>query len=91
MTQERDTVVKRAYRQFWDANEALHALEAACVEISVSSSITTEEGYLIFAPSGIRLLDTEYVTTLVVEYHAARRLKGALRKRLTDLGEPDPE
>lgn len=91
MTQEQDTVVERAYREFWDAKEALQALEAACVEISESSSITTEEGYLMLAPSGIRLLDTEYVRKVVAEYRAARLHVGALRKRLMDLGEPDPE
>jgi hypothetical protein len=53
MTQEQDTHVKRAYREFWDAKEALDALEAACVEISESSSITTEEGFLILTASGV--------------------------------------
>jgi hypothetical protein len=90
MTQEQDTVVERAYREFWDAKEALQALEAACVEISESSSITTEEGYFMLAPSGFRLLDTEYVRKVVAEYRAARQHVGALRKRLMDLGEPDP-
>jgi hypothetical protein len=86
-----NAVVKRAYREFWDAKEALAALEAACVEISESSSITTEEGYLILAPSGVRLLETEYVRELVAQYQTARERKEALRKHLMDLGEPDPE
>jgi hypothetical protein len=88
---DQDAVVKRAYREFWDAKEAVDALEAACVEISESSSITTEEGYLILVPSGVRLLDTEYVRDVVAQYHAARQHKDTLRKRLMDLGEPDPE
>jgi len=91
MTQEQDTLVRRAYREFWDAKEALDALEAACVEISESSSITSEEGYLMLAPSGVRLLDTDYVRKVVSQYQAARQRKDALRKRLMDLGEPDPE
>jgi hypothetical protein len=88
---DRDEVIKRAYKEFWDAKEALDALEAACVEISASSSITTEEGYLMLASSGVRLLDTEHVRKVVEQYHAARQHKDTLRKRLADLGEPDPE
>jgi hypothetical protein len=61
------------------------------VEISESSSITTEEGFLILAPSGVRLLDTDYVRIVVSQYQAARQRKDALRKRLMSLGEPDPE
>jgi hypothetical protein len=61
MLQDRDAIVKRAYKEFWDAKEALDAPEAACVEISTSSLITTEEGYFILAPSGVRMLNTEYV------------------------------
>jgi hypothetical protein len=90
MTQEQDTLVRRAYGEFWDAKEALDALEAACVEISESSSITTEEGCLILTASGVRLLDTEYIRDVVAKYKAARQHKDALRKRLMDLGEPDP-
>jgi hypothetical protein len=89
--EDRDEVVEKAYREFWEAKEALAALEAACVEVSNSSSITTKEGYLMLAPSGLRLLDTEYVRELVADYHAAKHRKEALRKRLIDLGEPDPE
>jgi len=73
-----------------DAREALNALEAACVEISESSSITNDEGYLILSPSGVRLHDTDYVRELVARYHAAKHNKEAIRKRLIDLGEPDP-
>jgi hypothetical protein len=89
--EDRDAVLTRAYRDFWDAKEALDVLEAACVEISKSSSITTEEGYLMLSPSGVRLLDTDYVREQVTQYHAARRNKEALRKRLIELGEPDPD
>jgi hypothetical protein len=92
MSQEdRGSVVKRAYREFWDAKEALNSLAAVCVEISESPSITTDEGYLMLTPSDVRLLDTEYVREVVARYHAARQHKDALRKRLMDLGEPDPE
>jgi hypothetical protein len=88
---DRNEVIKRAYKEFWDAKEALDALESACVEISASSSITTEEGYLMLASSGVRLLDTEHVRKVVAQYHATRQHKDTLRKRLVDLGEPDPE
>jgi len=88
---DRDAVVKRAYREFRDAKESLDALEAACVEISESSSITNDEGYLILSPSGIRLHDTDYVRELVAKYHAAKRNKEVLRKRLIELGELDPD
>jgi hypothetical protein len=91
MTQEQDALVERVYREFWDAKEALDALEAACMEISGSSSITTEEGCLILAPSGVRLLDPGYFRDIVTKYRAARQHKDALKKRLMDLGEPDPE
>jgi hypothetical protein len=92
MSQEnQNEVVKSAYREFWDAKKALHDLEAACVEISESSSIKTEEGYLMLAPSGARLVNTSYVTEVVAKYHAARQHKETLKKRLMDLGEPDPE
>jgi hypothetical protein len=92
MTQdERNTVVERAYREYWDAKEALAALEASCSEIATTSSITTEEGYLMFSPSGLRLLGTDYVKELVAQYHAAKEHKEALRKGLIELGEPDPD
>jgi hypothetical protein len=89
--EDRREVVKRAYREFWEAKKALAALEAACVEISNSSSIMTEEGHLMLTPSGIRLLETEYVGKVLAQYHTARQHKDTLRKRLIDLGEPDPE
>jgi hypothetical protein len=87
----RDKVVKRAYREFWEAKEALAALEAAIEELSQSSSITTDEGFLMRAPSGVRLLNTNYPSEVVAQYRAAERSKEALRKRIIDLGEPDPE
>jgi len=89
--EDRGAVLNRAYREYWDAKEALDVLEAACVEISKSSSITSDEGYLMLSPSGVRLLETDYVRELVTQYHAARRNKEALRKRLMELGEPDPD
>ena len=91
MTQdERNTVVERAYREYWDAKEALAALEASCSEIATTSSITTEEGYLMYSPSGLRLLDTDHVREQVSQYHSKKQHKEALRKTLIDLGEPDP-
>ena len=92
MTQnEQDTVVEKVYRDYWGAKEALAVLEAALAEISETSSITSDEGYLMFSLSGVRVLDTEYVNEKVAQYHAAKRNKEALRKRLIDLGEPDPD
>jgi hypothetical protein len=92
MTQdERDTIVEKVYREYWDAREALAALQASLKEIAATSSITTEEGYLMYSPSGLRLLDTNYVREQVAQYQAEKRHKEALRRRLTDLGEPDPE
>jgi len=88
---DRDTVVARVYREFWDAKETLAALQAILVEITATSSITTDEGYLMYSLSGLRLLDTHYVREQVAQYQAARERKDALRKRLMDLGEPDPE
>jgi hypothetical protein len=82
------------YGRFWviaEAKEALDALQSACLEISKSSSIMTEEGHLILAPSGVRLLKTDYVREVIAKYRAARQHKDALRKRLMDLGEPDPQ
>jgi hypothetical protein len=92
MTQnEQDTVVEKVYRDYWGAKEALAALEASLAEIAATSSITSDEGYLMFSPSGVRLLDTDYVREQVAQYHAAKHHKEAHRKRLIDLGEPDPE
>ena len=92
MTQdEQDTVVEKVYTDYWGAKEVLAALEASLAEIAATSSITSDEGYLMYSLSGVRLLDTDYVRAQVAQYHAARRNKEALRKRLIELGEPDPE
>jgi hypothetical protein len=91
MTQdERDTIVERAYRDYWEAKEALAAFEASCAEIAKTSSITTEEGYLMYSPSGFRLLKTDYVKEQVAQYHAVKERKEVVRKLLVGLGEPDP-
>jgi hypothetical protein len=90
MTKKEDALVKRAYREYRSAKRALDALEETCVEISESSSIMTKEGYLMFAPSGVCLRDIEYVREQIANYRVARKRKEALRKRLIDLGEPDP-
>jgi hypothetical protein len=86
-----DEVVKNAYTEFWKAKEALAALEASIEELSNSSSITTDEGFLMLAPSGVRLLNTDYAIEVVAQYRAVRQDRDTLRKRLIDLGEPDPE
>jgi hypothetical protein len=92
MTQDdQDTVVKRVYGEYWGAKRALVALERSLAEIAATSSITTKEGYLMNSPSGLRLLETDHVKEQVAQYHAERQHKEALRKRLIDLGEPDPE
>jgi hypothetical protein len=92
MTQnEQDTVVEKVYRDYWGAKEALAALEGSLAEIAATSSITSDEGYLMFSPSGVRLLDTDYVREQLAQYHAAKQNKETLRKRLIDLGEPDPD
>jgi hypothetical protein len=88
---DRDVVVKRVYSEFWDAKKTLAALQASLVEITATSSITSEEGYLMYSLSGLRLLDTDYVREQVAQFHSARERKDALRNRLLDLGEPDPE
>jgi hypothetical protein len=92
MTQdERDLVVKRVYREYWVAKRTLVALERSLEEIAATSSITTKEGYLMYSPSGLRLLGSDHVREQVAQYHAERQHKETLRKRLIDLGEPDPE
>jgi hypothetical protein len=91
MTQEQDTAVEKIYRDYWGAKEALAVLEASLAEITATSSITSDEGYVMFSTSGVRLLDTDYVREQVAQYHAAKHNKEAIRKRLIDLGEPDPE
>jgi hypothetical protein len=88
---DRDTIVQRLYKDFWDAKEALAALQSSLIDITATSSITTEEGYLMYSLSGLRLLDTDYVRGQVAQYQAAREHKNALRKRLLELGQPDPE
>jgi hypothetical protein len=88
---ERGTIVERAYREYWSAKKTLAALEASCAEISTTSSMTTEEGYLMYSPSGLRLLDTDYVREQVAQYHAAKQHNEATRKQLIALGEPDPD
>jgi hypothetical protein len=92
MTQdEQDSVAKRLYREYWDAKNALVALEKSLAEIAATSSITTEEGYLMYSTSGLRLVDTDHVREQVDQYHAEKQHKETLRKRLIDLGELDPE
>jgi len=91
MTQEQDTLVERIYREYWSAKKALDALEASCEEIATTSSITTKEGYLMYSPSGLRLLETDYVKGQVAKYRAAKKRTEALRRRLIALGQPDPE
>ena len=88
---EQDAVVDKVYREYWCARDALAVLEAALAQITATSSITTEEGYLMYSPSGLRLLDTDYVSEQVAQYHAEKQHKEGLRQRLIDLGEPDPE
>jgi hypothetical protein len=46
---------------------------------------------LMYSPSGLRLLNTDYFREQVAQYHATKETKDALRKRLIDLGEPDLE
>jgi hypothetical protein len=92
MTQdEEDPVDERVYREYRAAKEALAALEASLEEIVGMSSLTTDEGYWMYSPSAFRLHETDYVREQVAQYRAVRRHKEALRKRLIDLGEPDPE
>jgi hypothetical protein len=87
---ERDTAVEKLYREYRGAMESLAGLQASLEEITATSSITTEEGYLMYSSSGLRLLDTDYVREQVSQYHSKKQHKEALRKTLIDLGEPDP-
>jgi len=87
---DRHGVVQRLRSQYQEAKETLAALLASIVEIAQSSSITIKEGCLMYSVAGLRLLDTNYVPEQVAQYRAARERKEALRKRLMDLGEPDP-
>ena len=91
MTQDEPDKVGRVYREYWAAKEALAALETSLSEIAATSSITTDEGYLMYSLSGFRLHKTDYVRDQVAQYRTARQHKETLRKRLIDLGEPDPE
>jgi hypothetical protein len=91
MKQDEQDAVKTVYREYRGAKEALAALEVSLSEIAATSSITTDEGYLMYSLSGFRLRDTDYVREQVARYHAAKQHKEALRKRLIDLGEPDPK
>jgi hypothetical protein len=86
-----NTVVESAYREWRGAKEDLAALRASLIEITATSSVTTDEGDLIYSVSGLRLLDTDHARGQVARYQAARQYREALRKRLMDLGEPDPE
>jgi hypothetical protein len=88
---DRDAVVQRLHREHGEAKETLAALQASLVEITATSSITTDEGYLMYSLSGLRLLDTDYVREKVAQYHSAKERKDALKKRLMELGEFDPE
>ena len=88
---DRDAIVQSLYKEFWDAKEALAVLQSSLIDITATSSITTEEGYLMYSLSGLRLLDTDYVREQVAQYQAAREHKNALRTRLMELGQPDPE
>jgi hypothetical protein len=91
MTQDKQDTVGRLYREYWGAKEALDALESSLSEIAATSSITTDEGYLMYSLSGVRLHNTDFVKEQVARYQAAKQHKNALRKRLIDLGQPDPE
>ena len=88
---EQDTPIERVYREYRGAKKSLAALQTSLEEIVETHSITTDEGYVMYSPSGRRLLDTNYVRDQVAQYQAAKQHKEDLRKRLIDLGEPDPE
>ena len=88
---ERKTIVEKTYLEYWAAKQAMAALEASCEEIATTSSVTTEEGYWMYSHAVARLYDTDYVKEQVAQYHAAKQHKEALRRRLIELGEPDPE
>lgn len=88
---ERDTPIERVYRKYRVAKKSLAALQTSLEEIVETHSITTDEGYVMYSPSGRRLLASNYVRDQVAQYQAAKQHKEDLRKRLIDLGEPDPE
>lgn len=87
---DQHAVVQRLRSQDQEAKETLAALLASIVEIAQSSSITIKEGCLMYSEAGLRLLDTNYAIEQVAQYRAARERKEALRKRLIELGDPDP-
>jgi hypothetical protein len=88
---ERKTIVEKTYLEYWTAKQAMAALEASCEEIATTSSVTTEEGYWMCSHGVARMYHTDYVKQQVAQYRAAQQHKEALRKRLVELGEPDPE
>jgi hypothetical protein len=88
---ERDIPIERIYREYRRAKKSLAVLQASLEEIVTTHSVTTGQGYVMYSSSGKRLLDTNYVSDQVALYQAKRQQKEALRKRLIDLGEPDPE
>lgn len=88
---DRDAVVQKLRREYWEIKASLAALEASCAEIVGTSSISTAEGYLMLTSSGLRLLDADYVKDVVAQYHAAKERKEFLMERLIQLGEPDPD
>jgi hypothetical protein len=88
---ERKTIVGNAYLEYWAAKQAMAALEASCEAIATTSSLTTADGYWMYSHAVARLYDTDYVKEQVAQYHVAQRHKEALRRRLIELGEPDPE
>jgi hypothetical protein len=88
---EQDTPIERVYRQYRVAKKSLATLQASLEEIVETHSITTDEGYMMCSPSGRRLLDTNYVSDQVAKYQATKRRMEDLKRRLIELGEPDPE
>jgi hypothetical protein len=88
---ERKTIVENAYLEYWAAKKTLAALETSCEAIATTSSLTTPEGYWMYSKTVARLYDAGYVKEQVAQYHLAQRNNEALRRRLIELGEPDPE
>jgi hypothetical protein len=43
MTHEQDTLVERAYRQYWSAKKALAALKASCKEIATLKEVRSAQ------------------------------------------------
>ena len=88
---ERDPTIERLYKEYRAAKRSLAALQTSLEEIVATPSKTTDEGYLMYSPSGRRMLDTNYVRDRVAEYQEIKQQKEILRKRLIEQGEPDPE